>query len=316
MSSWKETRRALRRPFESGGYILLKWIIPTLPRSLVTGFAQCLGALAMALPLREKRVGMINLDAVYGDAKPNREKRAILRGSFATFAQTMLDVFWFSRNPEKRLRNYVEFADTPHKDILFEDRPAICITAHMGSWETMGQFIALHGIDMASIAATVKNKTVDRLLIEQRERTGQTIIPQKGALKSLIARLRKNGKTAFVLDQSTHPDNGGIRTDVLGMPMHVSPAPATLAYRTGAVIIMGFCLPQPDGRYVVHISETILPPPFDKNQDMDAVAAELTQRVEDLISEKILEHPAHWLWAYKHWRREDGEVYPDKYPIY
>ncbi len=316
MSMNKNTRRKLRRPFETGGFLILKAIIPILPRRAVTGVANLAGSLAMILPLREKQIGMKNIEAVFGDSKSHSEKRRILRTSFSTFSQTMLDVFWFSRNPKKRISKYVEFEAGPLMDSFFENKAVICITAHIGSWEIMGQTGALMGADMASIAATIKNDVVDRILIEQRERTGQTIIPQKGALRTLIARFRKNGKAAFVLDQNTPEKEGGIIVDFLGLPMPVSSAPAALAYRTGTEIMFGFCLPKPGGRYHIRITGNLIPPPFDKDADQDRVARDLTQQILNEISREILAHPQYWLWSYKHWRRVPGRTYPDNYPHY
>jgi KDO2-lipid IV(A) lauroyltransferase len=313
---WEKIRRTIRRPFETGGYILLKWIIPSLSRSAIIGFSRFVGEVALRFPSRERDVGLKNLDAVFGSTKTNQEKRAILAESMGSFAQTMFDIFWFSKNQDKRIENYVEFDDSPACKLLFGDKALVCITAHMGSWEIMGQAAALHGADLASIAATVKNKTVDRILIEQREKTGQTIIPQKGALKHLISRFRKNGKAAFVLDQNTDEALGGIVVDFLGLPMPVSPAPAALAYRTGTNIIFGFCLPQPDGSYKLSFPHHITPPPYDKEADMDAVVLELTRQIQDIISEQILKYPQFWLWSYKHWRRKPGIMYPENYPEY
>lgn len=316
MSTWKKTRRKLRRPFETGGFILLKACIPVMPRGMVVALARAAGQAAMLLPLREKAIGFKNIEAVFGPAMDNTEKRRILKSSFTSFCQTMLDVFWFSRKPEQRILEYVEFEDNPVNDALFADQPAVCITAHMGSWEIMGQASALMGAKMAAIAATVKNPVVDRILIEQRERTGQTIIPQKGALKSLIAWFRKNGKAAFVLDQNTSESEGGIVVDFLGLPMPVSSAPAALAYRTGTDILIGFCRPEPGGRYRIRMTHKIVPPPFDKALNADDVARDLTQQIQDIISEEIRRHPQFWLWSYRHWRRVSGQTYPDNYPQY
>ncbi|WP_372808533.1 lysophospholipid acyltransferase family protein [Pontiella sp.] len=316
MARWKHIRRKLRRPFETGGFLLIKSLIPLLPRGAVVGLARFAGRIALFFPLREKRIGLKNLDAVFGATKTDAEKRRILASSLATFAQTMLDVFWFSGNPEARIKKYVEFEASPLKDSFFEDKAVICITAHMGSWEIMGQAAALLGADMASIAATVKNQVVDRILIEQRERTGQTIIPQKGALKTLIARFRKKGKAAFVLDQNTEVEDGGIVVDFLGLPMPVSPAPAALAYRTGTEIMLGFCLPEQGGRYRIRVTQSIVPPPFDKERGMDEIVHGLTQQIQDGISAEIRAHPEYWLWSYKHWRRSEGQTYPANYPVY
>jgi KDO2-lipid IV(A) lauroyltransferase len=316
MSRLKIIRRNIRRPFETGAFLLAKWLVPVLPRFVLVGLSKAAGHLAMGFPLREKTIGLKNLDAVFGKTLSAGKKREILATSFATFVLTMLDIFWFSRNPHKRIPRYVEFEDSPAKNSFFEDKAVICITAHMGNWEVLGQTSALMGAEMASIAATIKNKVVDRVVIEQRERTGQTIIPRRGALKSLIARLRNNGKAAFVLDQNTDEKDGGIEIDFLGLPMLVSPAPAVLAYRTGTVIMLGFCLPERGGRYRIRITQTIQPPPYDKACDIDAVAKELTQQIQDGISAEIRTHPESWLWAYKHWRRIDGHTYPPHYPDY
>lgn len=313
---WKETRRAIRRPFETGIYLLLKWIIPNLPRSAVPKLARFVGNVGVKLPIHERDVSLKNLDAVFGDSKTKKEKLEILATSIATFSQTMLDIFWFSKNSKQRINQYVEFEDLPLTESFFQDKATICITAHMGSWEIIGQAAAARGADLASIAATVKNKTVNRILIEQREKTGQTIIPQQGALKSLISRLRKKGKAAFVLDQNTDEAEGGIVVNFLGLPMPVSPAPAALAYRTGTEIMFGFCIPKPNGEYRIHITDNIIPPPYDKAADMDAIVFDLTCRIQDIISKQILKYPELWLWSYKHWRRKPGQTYPANYPDY
>ena len=308
MGNLKQVRRTLRRPLETGGVLLLRTLIPLLPRRAVVALSRIAGRVATLLPFREKHIGRKNIDAVFGDSKSPREKHRILTTSFSTFCLTMLDVFWFSRNPEKRILQYVDLEDNPLKASFFEEKPIICITAHMGSWEIMGQACALMGIDLASIAATVKNPVVDRILIEQRERTGQTIIPQKGALRTLIARFRKNGKAAFVLDQNTSEQEGGIEVDFLGLPMPVSSAPAALAYRTGTEIMLAFCLPEAGGRYRIRITQRIIPPPFSKSSDPDEIARQLTQTIQDGISAEIKQHPQFWLWSYKLWRRSAEQV--------
>lgn len=309
-------RRALRRPFEAAGYVFLKWSIPLLPRGIIVGLSRFTGRFALMLPIREREVGLKNLDAVFGETKTTEEKKKILATSIATFTQTMLDVFWFSKNPKHRITKFVKFEESALTEAFFQDNAIICITAHMGSWEILGQAAALRGADLASIAATVKNKTVDRILIEQREKTGQTIIPQKGALKTLISRLRKNGKTAFVLDQNTDPMDGGILVNFLGLPMTVSPAPAVLAYRTETPLYFGFSIPQPGGNYLLKVTGSLEPPAYEKGSNLDEVALQLTQEIEDHISEQIRKYPQFWLWSYKHWRKRPDGTYPSNYPDY
>ena len=316
MASFKKIRRAIRRPFEAFFFKLFALLVPCLPRCAVVGLARATGWIASHLPLRGRRISRINIDAVFGDTLSPAEKARIVRTSFTTMTQTLLDVVWFSRFSARRIRKYVAFEEGPNYDALLEDRAAICVTAHIGNWEVMGQAIALRGARMASIAATIKNPAVDQMFVAMRERTGQQIIPQKGALRSLVARLRKKGKVAFVLDQNTPEKEGGVPVEFLGFPTPVSLAPAALAYRTGTEIFLGFCLPEPGGHYRVHIPETIAPPPFDKERDAREAAVELTRHIQDGISREIRRHPEYWLWSYRHWRRKPGKSYPPGYPTY
>ncbi len=314
MTDTNKIRRTLRRPFETAGFKLLQVLIPLLPRYAVVGLSRGVGRIAWLLPLREKRIGMQNLNAVFGDTKTPNEKRRILTASFSSFCQTMLDVFWFSKNPERRIPKYVHF-DADYEP-FFQEKAHIYITAHFGGWEVMAQSIALRGADLASIAATVKNRHVDELFRQLREKTGQTIIPQKGALRTMIHRIRNKQTVGFVLDQNTDERDGGIVVDFLGLPMSVSAAPAGLAYRTGTELFFGFCRPEAGGKYLVYSLGSIQPPDFDKTQDADQIALELTQQIQDKISAEIRKYPEFWLWSYKHWRRKDGSAYPAHYPDY
>ena len=300
MKRFKTFRRTIRRPFETATYLLFQWTCPFLPRKIVVLMARFLGKMAMLIPSRERKIGLENLDRVFGDTKSDAEKRQILKQSFSTFALTMLDVFWFMWHAEKRIPKYIKFPKEAH--VLYEDKPLVLITAHFGNWELIGQAAALHKSQFISIAATLKNKQVDRMLCNLRKKTGQIIIPQKGAMRTLIAHLRKGGKIAFVLDQHTGADEGGIPIDFLGKSMSVSSAPAAFAYRTGTKIILGFSIPQPGGKYKVISLPPIIPPPYNKENDTAQIAKELTQTIQNEISSFIRTHPEFWLWAYRHWR--------------
>lgn len=304
----------MRRPFETGGYVFLQWSIPLLPRKAVTALSSLVGNVAVLFPFRERTIGYKNLDAVLGDTKTKNEKRKILAQSFRSFTLTMLDLFWFSKYTKQRIEKWV--AIDPDVDVVFEDKAYIIISAHFGNWEMIAQANALNGLKLASIAATVKNNQVNIILSQLRQKTGQTIIPQKGALRTLIARLRKKYAVGFVLDQNTGVEQGGVSVDFLGLPMFVSSAPAALAYRTETDLIFLFCQPNKDGTYRIYTTGMIRPVPYDAQNDTKEVVLKLTQQIVDYTSSEILKHPEFWLWSYKHWRRLSNETYPANYPDY
>lgn len=314
MNRLKTIRRAIRRPLETIGFRFGTFIAPLCPRFFITFITWLAGSITFYVAARERNVGMANLDTVFGDSKTPAEKRSILRKSLISFTRTMTDIFWFSMQTEKRIKKYQQFI--PDSGPFFEEKAHVIITAHMGNWELIGLESGLRGIDVASVAALTKNAAIDKLLNQLRERTGMEIIPREGAMRTLISRFRNKGKAAFVLDQNTSEEQGGIWVNFLGMPTPVSSAPAHLAYRTGTDIIFAFSQPTGGGKYEAHTGQVITPPPFDKTKDQAEAVAALTQQIMDVVSQQIRSHPESWLWSYKHWKQIKPGTDPTLYPEY
>lgn len=305
----KKTRQ-LRKPFERVALHFVMALIPRLPRCGVLFLAETGGRLGYLFDSRSRRVGLANLDVAFGDSKTAAEKRKILKVSFVTMVRTLIDTFWFARKPEIRLEKYVTLDDSSL--VFFEDKAHICITAHFGNWEIIGQMSGHKKLPLSSIATPVKNEIVNKHFIRAREATGQTIIPRTGALRKLLGILRKNGKTAFLADQNTREDDGGIWIDFFGLPATVTAAPALLAGRTGAEILMGFCIPQPKGRYRIYAGKTFHPP---QKTDAEHVRA-LTEQITQATEEEIRKNPQYWLWMYKRWKNKKPGEESAGYPWY
>lgn len=314
MSRNTKIRRAVRRPIETFFFRAATFVVPLLPRFIITGFAHVAGTITFYTAKRERETGLANLEMVFGKNKTAAEKKAILIHSLRSFTLTMIDIFWFSRNTEKRTKKYQTFV--PATGPYFENKAQVIITAHAGNWELIGLESGLLGLDVGSVAAITKNNAVDKHLNILRQRTGQTIIPREGAMRTLVSRFRNGGKAAFVLDQNTKESDGGIWVDFLGMPTPVSSAPAHLAYRTGTEIIFAFSKPAGRGKYTAVTGPVIQPPPFEKNADQREIVATLTQQIVDVVSEHILAHPDSWLWSYKHWRKVAPGDCISNYPHY
>ena len=158
----------------------------------------------------------------------------------------------------------------------------------------------------------VKNEVVNDLLIKRREITGQKIIPREGALRKLLNILRNQGKTAFLVDQNTEENEGGIWVDYFGLPVPVTPAPAALASKTNSEIFIGFSAPQPHGRYLVYITQTL---PLSSDSSKETIRS-LTQQTLTAIECEVRKHPEHWLWMYKRWKTKKTGSETAGYPFY
>jgi len=303
-------RREVRRPFETAILRFALAAIPLMPRPVLLGLAQVGGRMGYCFDRRGRRIGLANLDVAFGDRKSAHQKKRILRSAYVTMTRTFLDVIWFGRHSAQRLEKYVGLDKS--MEPFFCKKSQIFISAHFGNWEVVGQVLALKGEPFHSIAMPIKNPEVNRLLIQQREVTGQKIIPREGALRKLLGVLRSNGKVAFLVDQNTDEKEGGVWAGFFGLPVPVTPAPAALAARSGSEILIFFCVPQRGGRYRLYITEAI-EPPSDTGKE---AAQRLTQQILSVIEREIQNHPEHWLWMYKRWKKINRPEDSERYPFY
>ena len=286
-------------------------VIPRLPRGAVVGLSRGLAWTAFHLARGTRRVGMANLDLAFGDTRTDRAKRDILKSSFRTFALVMLDIFWFTRHSRARIERYVHLGEEARK--ILGPGPQMCVTAHLGNWEVLGQAVNAAGYAMHSVAAPLENPEVDALFVPMRQLTGQRILPKHGVLRAMLKVLRDGERVGILLDQNTKPSRGGVFFPFFGRPVPVAVGPAALALRTRSRITMGYCLPRRDGHYEVYVGAHFLPEQEgDGQEETDALTAQILGKIE----EAVRRDPGCWLWMYKRWKYIAPGSDPSAYPFY
>lgn len=281
-------------------------VVPLLPRRAVVSLARMLGALAFLFARRDRRIATANLELAFGASRTAAERLAIVRESFRVMALVLLDVFWFQRRTAARLRRHVRFDPSYHSHYV-PHAPCIIVTAHYGNWEVMGLAGALDGYPMHSVAMPLKNPYVDAMLGRARNLTGQQVVPRSGAVKSLLRVLRGGGRTAFLMDQNTLPEEGGQFVPFFGLPVPVSGAAEMLAQRTGAAVVFAYSAVDGMGDYTVHC----LPPLF-----AGAGGAGITERTTGMLEAQVRRSPGAWLWMYKRWKFIPAGADGSRFPYY
>lgn len=288
-------------------------VIPRLPRRAILVLARVLGRTAYFAAVHLRRVGQTNLNLAFKDALTPRQKTAILKKSFETFALILLDSFWFMRDIEKRLARHVRFDDSLKP--FLQKKAQMCLTAHMGNWEVLGQAAAARGYPLTGVADPLANPAVDELFKDIRFRLGLRTVPRKGAVRELLRTLRNGDKLGLLLDQNTKPSEGGIFVNFFGLPVPVSAVGASLALRADAEIVFGFCLPQPDGNYLAYGTDR-LQPALKPGETALKATHRLTQEITDVIEREVRLHPETWLWTYKRWKYVGPGRRREEYPFY
>jgi KDO2-lipid IV(A) lauroyltransferase len=179
---------------------------------------------------------------------------------------------------------------------LKEGRGVIAVIGHLGNWEIGGLAATLEGYPLHPLARPIDNPWIDRYLQKFRTQTGQQVIPRDRALGEMIRVLQRNKILIIQVDQDARQT--GVYVNFFGRPASTHRAPALLALKYGAPIVLANVYREGSVNYAV-LSDPIYPDAF--RGHADAVKA-LTQAYTDKIEEYVRQHPDQWFWMHDRWK--------------
>ncbi|HOL67166.1 MAG TPA: lysophospholipid acyltransferase family protein [bacterium] len=225
--------------------------------------------------------------------------RFTVRQVYYYFARYLTD---FLRSPRWTLQTVKRMVKVENLDYLREalsrQRGVVALTAHWGNWELAGIVASLLGFKVAAIAFPYRSPSVARLFIRRRQFQGVRVISTGGNPKQLLRAIRNNEVIAVLGDRLF--GEKGILVEFMGQPTLLPRGPATLAVRTGAVMLPGFLMMEGD-HYRFFFG-----PPFEVPADLneEEKISHLAQTGARFIEKTILSCPEQWLNFTRMWSPE------------
>ena len=170
------------------------------------------------------------------------------------------------------------------------------LSGHFANWEMMPILGHQVGFDVAAVVRPPNNPYVADWVARQRRINGPaTFIAKHNAARSMLAQLRGDKLLCMLVDQKLRE---GIAVPFFGHDAMTTPAPAALALKTGAAIVIASNRRLPGARFHVTVHEVVnFTPSGDDTRDIHALTAIVTQAIEKIIRED----PGQWLWIHNRW---------------
>jgi phosphatidylinositol dimannoside acyltransferase len=171
-----------------------------------------------------------------------------------------------------------------------EGRGVIMALPHVGSWEWGGAWLALEGMPMTAVVERVEPERLFKWFIGQRAEMGLTAVPLgEGSGGVLLKTLKEGGVVGLVSDRDLV--GNGVEVEFFGERTTLPGGPATLALRTGAVLLPAIVYSGPK-----HWHTGVVHPRLDvtRRGSLRADVQRLTQELATCFEGFIRRHPEQW----------------------
>jgi lauroyl/myristoyl acyltransferase len=183
------------------------------------------------------------------------------------------------------LDNYERFVEAAESG-----RGVVVALPHIGSWEWGGAFIAADGHPMTSVAERVEPPELFEWFVEQRRAMGLEIVPLgEESGRTILRVLRSGGVVGLLCDRDIV--GNGVEVELFGERTTLPAGPATLALRTGAVLLPAVIYSGPGSDHTAVVTTPVEAVRTARlRDDVGRITEELARRFEWMV----LRAPEQW----------------------
>jgi len=274
-------------------------ILNLIPLRARVRLFQGVGDAAYLLDERHRRIAMRNLALAFPE-KGEKARKKIARAAFRQLGTMLAEFPFILRFNRRNIGKFVWIEGVEHYHKAREKgRGILFLTAHFGNWEWMAaSFPLLTGHPIAVVFRPIDSPFIGRVVERLRTRTGNQGIPNRKAMSRILRLLKKGEAVGILLDQNVAWQEG-VFVKFFGEWACTNEGLALLALKTGAAVVPGFSIRQPDGRYKVILEPEInLTRTGNKEHDIQVN----TEIFTGVIERYVRQYPEHWLWLHQRWK--------------
>lgn len=280
-------------------YYLLK-LISFLPLWFLYIISDILAFLVHRIFGYRKKVILENIKGSFPE-KSDEEINEIVRNFYQFFTDLIMEsIDSFSISSV----DLIDRVQIDNEEVLTQylnaGKHVVIMVGHYGNWEWLGLrsgFVSSKHI--YSLYKPLKNKTINELLITNRQRYGLGLVNDQKAyleLPKLLTPIEEgegNG-VAFIADQSARPEKA-YWIDFLNRKTTFFKGPERYAKKFDCVVIYGGIRRVSRGRYSI-FAKLITENPNSMGE------GEMMTEFARLLEEQIQEAPPYWLWSHRRWK--------------
>lgn len=284
-----------------GFYLLLPflYLISILPFPVFYFFSDIIFVIVYYVLEYRKKVVTENLRNSFPE-KSKKEISQLRRRFFRYFCDMSLEIFKTLTIRKSSMLKHCRFNEESLqliKKLHDEKKSIILVLGHLGNWEWSGNtFSILCKQQLYVIYHPLENKYFNRLIIGMRTRFGTKLIEMKNTFRDMAARKNEINATAFIADQTPHP-NHAYWTTFLNQHTPVFQGTEKIARKLNYPVVFAHSNRIKRGHYEI-FTEMLCENPA------TASDGEISEMHTKKLEEEIRKNPETWLWSHKRWKHK------------
>ena len=276
-----------------------------LPLWLTASFGGLLGRLGYYLNSGDRRRALRHLELAYNGALTPGQRRHIARGMFAHLGRAAgeaLHARLVMQLPERHVA-FTPGSRQRYQAALARGRGVILVSGHIGNWELLAAVLSPISGPLHAVARQTYDPRLTKLAHDHRTRAGFHLLWRGDRpLKQNIYDVLAQGEVLLLMIDQDIKGVPGVFVDFFGQPAFTPRAPATMALKTGATLMVGH-LVRLNGRHVMDLQEVSVSAAADK-PDREQAVVDLIQQMSAYLERAIRAHPEQWVWLHQRWKTQ------------
>ena len=277
------------------------FLLQSLPLVGVARLGRMLGTLAYWVDHRHRRVAMDNLQRTFSETLTAAKIRGLALENFKRLGENYCCAIKTASMDSRSMEKHLEFKGLEHLELLAESTPSKVIVAAIGHFGNFEIYARLNGMPRGFQGATtyrgLKQPGLNRVMLRLREQSGCLFFErrtQSTELRELLAR----GHVMLGLLADQHAGDRGLPLPLMGRMSSTSAAPAVLAQRYHAPLIVGICHRIQLAQWRVEFG------PMIPTHDAAGVrsAESIMLEVNQVFEKANRQDPANWFWVHNRWK--------------
>jgi KDO2-lipid IV(A) lauroyltransferase len=217
----------------------------------------------------------------------------LVRDAVRSYARYWCEVFRLPVTSRERVLSGTTTAGEQRmRAAVATGRGLVLALPHSGNWDHAGAWLTATGVPFTTVAERLKPESLYDRFVAFRESLGMEVVPLSGGTRPpydvLVERLEAGGALCLLADRDLSAR--GVDVELFGATTRMPAGPASLALRTGAVLMPVTLSFRPEGWHIVFHPEVA-------HSDVET----MTQTMADAFAAGIAGHPADWHMLQRLW---------------